>query len=162
MKIEKGGGGRDHRGVKPVYFSGSISGGREDVEIYVAIVEALRQRGVEVVAGEVTNRGLTHGGESKPPREIFARDVGWIADVAKRGGILVAEVSRPSAGVGYEIGCARYLHQMPVICLWRPAYSVRCTAMIAGDPEITFLEYDERNLLQTVDIVAAKIASFGE
>ena len=57
--------------------------------------------------------------------------------------MLVAEVSTPSSGVGYEIAAARYRYKIPVICLYRPAYTKRCSAMISGDKEIELIEYDD-------------------
>ena len=57
--------------------------------------------------------------------------------------MLVAEVSTPSTGVGYEIATMRYRHDKPVICLYRPAYTARCTAMVAGDRNITLIEYED-------------------
>ena len=56
--------------------------------------------------------------------------------------MLVAEVSMPSTGVGYEIATMRYKHGKPVIALYRPAYTSRCTAMVSGDRGIELIEYD--------------------
>jgi hypothetical protein len=55
----------------------------------------------------------------------------------------VAEVSTPSTGVGYEIATARYRDSIPVICLYRPAFTKRCSAMVAGDREIVLIQYDD-------------------
>lgn len=129
--------------VMKIYFSGSISSGRQDVELYNRIVDALRAAGHEVLAGNVTNREIRGSGESGSVRDIFDRDMRWIAEAAGSGGALVAEVSVPSHGVGYEIGAARYLHRMPVICLYRPGHSGRCSAMLAGDPGIRLIEYTD-------------------
>ena len=49
----------------------------------------------------------------------------------------------PSTGVGYEIATARYRYKIPVICLYRPAHTSRCTAMVSGDREIELIEYSE-------------------
>jgi hypothetical protein len=121
-----------------IYFSGAISGGRGDVEQYREIVRALEERGHRVLAGMVTAANVSAAGESIAPAEIFARDLRWIGEAD----VLVAEVSVPSNGVGYEIAAARYRFGIPVVCLWRPAYSARCSAMIAGDAEIVLIEYD--------------------
>ena len=145
-----------------IYFSGSISGGREDVEIYNSIVDALRQLGHDVNAGQVTNREILASGEPGGAREIFDRDIAWLDAVADRSGVLVAEVSRPSTGVGYEIGYARYERGMPVICLWRPAHGTRCSAMVAGDPDIDVIQYDERDLAGLVSRLHEKIAELSE
>ena len=98
-----------------IYFSGSISGGREDIETYRTIVAALEKDGHRVFAGNVIAQHVGAEGESLSANEIFDRDTGWIEEVARSGGVLVAEVSRPSAGVGYEIALARYRFGMPVI-----------------------------------------------
>jgi len=128
---------------RTIYFSGSISGGREDRAIYRRIVKALEDAGHRVFAGAVTSESIDAAGEPLEALQIFERDLGWIEDVAGAGGVLVAEVSRPSVGVGYEIAAARYRHNMPVICLYRPAFTSRCSGMIAGDRDIQLIEYTD-------------------
>lgn len=122
-----------------IYFSGSISGGRQDVATYREIVAALEADGHHVLAGAVTSEEIGAHGEALGVQDIFNRDIGWI-DVAD---MVVAEVSVPSSGVGYEIAYARYRREIPVICLYRPAYTKRCTAMISGDAGIELIEYEE-------------------
>lgn len=129
--------------MRTIYFSGSVSGGREDVQTYRMIVSALEANGYRVLAGSVTAADITADGDPLDDRAIFERDVAWIEEVAKAGGVLVAEVSRPSIGVGYEIGMARYRFGIPVICLHRPAFTRRCSAMVAGDSGIRVIEYTD-------------------
>ncbi len=57
--------------------------------------------------------------------------------------MLVAEVSLPSTGVGYEVAAARYRYGKPVICLYRAGHTKRCSAMIAGDAGVELIEYEE-------------------
>jgi 2'-deoxynucleoside 5'-phosphate N-hydrolase len=122
-----------------IYFSGSISGGRADVAQYRRIVDELTVRGFRVLAGSVTATDIGRDGDPLPARDIFTRDLGWL----EQADAVVAEVSLPSTGVGYEIAAARYRFSIPVVCLYRPAYTARCSAMVAGDPEIALLEYDD-------------------
>src|SRR5688572_8660313 len=82
-----------------IYFSGSITGGRADVELYRRIVEALEGDGHRVLAGAVAASHVGEGGETPDFSEIFARDIGWLDECEA----VVAEVSMPSHGVGYEI-----------------------------------------------------------
>jgi hypothetical protein len=131
---------------RTIYFSGSISGGRQDVALYRRIVATLESAGHHVLAGAVASETVTAGGESLDSGKIFQRDLAWIDEAARERGLLVAEVSVPSTGVGYEIAAARYRFGIPVICLWRPAYTKRCTAMVAGDAGIDLLEYEEGDL----------------
>ncbi len=130
----------------PIYFSGSISGGRGDLALYQKLASLLERQGFRVVAGEVTNAAVTATGEPHDARFIFERDFAWLEEVARAGGVVVAEVTTPSLGVGYEIAAARYRFGVPVIALFRPAAQRRCSAMISGDPGVTLVEYDETEL----------------
>ena len=121
-----------------IYFAGSISGGRDDAAHYRTLVAALEADGHRVLAGAVASESVGAGGEALDSEAIFDRDLRWIAEAD----LLVAEVSMPSTGVGYEIATARYRYKIPVICLYRPAYTKRCTAMISGDREITLVAYE--------------------
>ena len=125
-----------------IYFSGSISGGRGDVATYRRIIETLERAGHRVIAGAVAAEHVGAGGESLNARDIFERDMRWLEEAD----VLVAEVSTPSTGVGYEIAVARYVRNIPVICLYRPAFTSRCTAMVAGDAAIKLLEYTDDSL----------------
>ena len=122
-----------------IYFSGSITGGRADVALYRRIVEALESDGHRVLAGSVAAEHVTDGGDPLDPCFIFDRDLSWV----EQADVLVAEVSTPSLGVGYEIAAARYRYEIPVICLYRPAYTKRCSAMISGDPGVQLVEYED-------------------
>jgi 2'-deoxynucleoside 5'-phosphate N-hydrolase len=137
--------------MKTVYFSGSISGGREDRAMYRRIVDALEVAGHRVYAGAVTSESIDAAGEPLEALHILERDLAWIEEVAGAGGVLVAEVSRPSVGVGYEIAAARYRFNMPVICLYRPAFTTRCSGMIAGDRDIQLIEYSDDVLDGAID-----------
>ena len=122
-----------------IYFGGAITGGRSDVAHYRAIVKALEEDGHRVLAGAVAAEGVTDRGEPLDPCTIFDRDLGWL----KEADVLVAEVSTPSTGVGYEIAAARYQFGIPVVCLYRPGATKRCSAMVAGDREIVLIQYDD-------------------
>jgi len=122
-----------------IYFGGAISGGRADVSHYRRIVEALEADGHRVLAGAVASESVTAHGEPLDACAIFERDLGWI----EQSDVLVAEVSMPSTGVGYEIAAARYRYGRPVICLYRRGYTQRCSAMVAGDAGVELIEYDD-------------------
>ena len=71
----------------------------------------------------------------------------------------MAEVSRPSTGVGYEIGAARYQFGIPVICLYRPAFTKRCSGMIAGDRGIHLIEYTDGTVETAIDELLEAVAN---
>lgn len=125
--------------------------------MYRRIVEALEGEGHRVLAGMVTSRSVSDGGEALSSPEIFRRDMGWLEEVAAAGGVLVAEVSRPSHGVGYEIAAARYRFRIPVICLWRPAFTRRCSGMIAGDEGIELIEYTDETMEEMLARLSAAL-----
>ncbi len=142
-----------------IYFAGAISGGRGDVAHYREIVAALERDGHRVLAGAVAAEDIGADGERLESAAIFERDMGWIADAD----ILVAEVSMPSTGVGYEIAAARYRHDIPVICLYRPAYTKRCTAMVGGDRRIDLIEYENAaEMLTRLRAALQKYSALGE
>ena len=137
-----------------IYFGGSISGGRGDVARYREIVEALQSDGHRVLAGAVAAEHVGSDGEGLDACAIFDRDLGWLAEAD----VLVAEVSTPSIGVGYEIAAARYRYGIPVLCLYRPAFTQRCSAMIGGDREIVLIEYDDAGRM--LDRLRAELAKY--
>ncbi len=147
---------------RPVYFSGSISGGRADAALYLRIITHLKTTGHEISAEHVGSGALQAAGESLAANEIFQRDLEWIEEVSELGGVLVAEVSKPSIGVGYEIAVARHRFDMPVICLYRPAHTERCSAMIAGDDEIKLIEYQDESIEQMLEQLVEAIDGASE
>ncbi|MBN3270703.1 DNPH1 hydrolase, partial [Polyodon spathula] len=101
-----------------IYFCGSIRGGRQDVEIYQKIVKKLQQYG-KVLTEHVSSSGLTEKGEdvtSQGDKFIHDRDVEWLEE----SDVIVAEVTQPSLGVGYELGRAVAMNKK-ILCLFRPS-----------------------------------------
>jgi hypothetical protein len=127
--------------VATIYFSGPITGGRDDLQIYQRLVAGLEAAGHRVLAGSVISASIGTAGDGLTDRQIFERDLGWLEEVARAGGVLVAEVSKPSTGVGYEIATARYRYAIPVLCLYRAEHTKRCSAMVAGDEGIELIQY---------------------
>jgi len=118
-----------------IYFAGSIRGGRDDHAIYAHIIEKLKKFG-RVFTEHVGSADLTAGGESGSPRDIHDRDLNWL----KSSDIVVAEVTTPSLGVGYEIARATEW-QKPVLCLFRAGTGRTLSSMISGCPGVMVREY---------------------
>jgi len=85
-----------------IYFSSSVSGGRQDVGLYLQII--LQLKGHRLVLTEhIGDERLDARGEPCLSEvEIHDRDPTWL----RQADCLVAEVTTPSLGVGYEIGKA--------------------------------------------------------
>ena len=118
-----------------IYFAGSIRGGRGDQAIYEEIIDRLRRYGT-VLTEHVGDVNLSLGGENAADCDIHDRDLDWL----RSADVLVAEVTTPSLGVGYEIGRAVEWGKR-VICLYRPADGKRLSGMIAGCNGVTVHEY---------------------
>ncbi|XP_029387377.1 2'-deoxynucleoside 5'-phosphate N-hydrolase 1 isoform X1 [Mus pahari] len=99
-----------------VYFCGSIRGGREDQALYARIVSRLRRYG-KVFTEHVADAELEPRGEEAAGGDQFIheRDLAWL----RQADVVVAEVTQPSLGVGYELGRAVALGK-PILCLFRP------------------------------------------
>ncbi|HEY0431660.1 MAG TPA: nucleoside 2-deoxyribosyltransferase [Pyrinomonadaceae bacterium] len=127
-----------------IYFAGSIRGGRSDAALYYEIVRQLRDFG-EVLTEHVGETELGVLGQDIGDRLIHDRDLEWLRD----SDYLVAEVTNPSLGVGYEIGKAAEWDK-PVLCLYRPENGRSLSAMIAGCAAVTVREY--QNAAELPDI----------
>ena len=127
-----------------IYFAASIRGGRDDWASYLEIVKQLREYG-EVLTEHIGDAELSAAGEGTGDRNIHDRDLGWL----KSSDCLVAEVSTPSLGVGYEVGKATEWGK-PVLCLYRPTEGRSLSAMIAGSNGVTLKEYQSANELKQI------------
>ena len=119
-----------------IYFAGSIRGGRDDADIYYQIINHLQQFG-EVLTEHVGDNSISLKGENTlDDYQIHDRDIKWL----KSSDIIIAEVTNPSLGVGYEIAMALNMSKK-VICLYKSQEGKRLSAMISGSKEINVIEY---------------------
>lgn len=112
-----------------VYFSCSITGGRTFESVYQEITRALLEDGHNVPTAHLAKSDIMALEEVVDPHKVYRRDVGWIRDCDA----LIAEVSVPSHGVGYEIGFALE-HGKPTLCLAKKDIPV--SKMITGNPHL--------------------------
>ncbi len=127
-----------------VYFSGSISGGREKEHVYLVIVELLEEMGCNVLSEHVARPELLAEHSSDAPEVIYARDMLWLEESQ----MVIAEVSTPSLGVGYEI-CHALAIGKPVLCLFEEGTGL--SKMILGNshPGIVVRSYSDLESLGT-------------
>ena len=111
-----------------VYFACSITGGRQDEEAYQTIVDAMLANGHEVPTAGLSQPEVLIQERLLTPEAVYSRDKEWIESCDA----LVAEVSTPSHGVGYEIAYALSCGK-PVFCCYRSG--VRISKMITGNPD---------------------------
>merc|ERR1711962_368577 len=115
-------------GLRKIYFCGSIRAGRQDVDLYGVLTEMLAKYG-QVVTPFVADKTITITGSEHEggDRGIHDRDV----TLLRESNAIVAEVTQPSLGVGYEIGRAVDMNK-PILCLYRPQPGKLLSAMIRG------------------------------
>jgi nucleoside 2-deoxyribosyltransferase len=121
-----------------IYFACSITGGREFEKNYQALTSFLLDEGYEVPTAHLAESNILELERVVNPSDVYARDVDWI----QSSDILIAEVSVPSHGVGYEIGYALNLGK-PVLCIYQEGKAV--SKMISGNPDplLTMKAYED-------------------
>jgi nucleoside 2-deoxyribosyltransferase len=119
-----------------IYFSCSITGGRNDQENYQAIVSALIAAGHVVPTAILADPRILDYETATSAIEVFQRDIDWLNECDA----VVAEISTPSHGVGYEIAYALEKDK-PVICGYQAGK--RVSKMLSGNthPRIILIEY---------------------
>lgn len=128
-----------------IYFCGSIRGGRDDADLYADIIELLEEHG-EVLSEHVGDAAVEEQGEKDMTEpEIHARDLEWL----RTADVVVAEVTTPSLGVGYEIARAAEWDK-PILCLFRPDADQSLSAMVRGSPDVVLTEYTDTDELEPV------------
>ncbi len=123
-----------------IYFAGSIRGGRKDRDMYLEIIKHLKNHG-NVLTEHIGDSKLDSMGEDEmDDRKIHDRDMDWLL----KSDIMIAEVTNPSLGVGYEIGRALE-NNKKIICLFRDSDSQKLSAMIGGSKKLNCIKYVDIN-----------------
>lgn len=118
-----------------IYFAGAIRGGRRHQPVYAAIIDHLSQHH-DVLTVHVAAENVDEEEGTLTDEQIYQRDIAWL-DQAE---IMIAGVTVPSIGVGYEIAYARSLGK-DVICIAHE--SAHISAMIMGDSRLRTVSYTD-------------------
>ncbi len=136
-----------------IYFAGSIRAGRDDVPTYAKLINKLQKYG-KVLTEHVGNYQLSIEGQSFLSDEfIHDRDLYWL----RNSQVVVAEVTTPSLGVGYEIASA-VNWRIPVITLHKRGEK-SVSAMISGCDGCRHFEYE--NIEEAYHIIEKEMAKLG-
>lgn len=136
-----------------IYFACSISGGRKDEKTYQYLVQVLTGMGIDIPTAHIAETGVEEVDAREKPGDIYNRDVSWI----RESDLLIAEVSTPSHGVGYEIGYALDLEK-PVLCLYKKGVVV--SKMITGNPHPLLTVIDYENNTKAEEILRTYLAAY--
>lgn len=126
---------------KKIYFCGSIYGGRQDADLYAKLITLLKDYGT--VLTEIVGDNQSIEEAMKKFTDQYIHDT--YVEKLKQADCLIAEVTQPSLGVGYEIGRAVAMGKK-VLCLYRPQPDKKLSSMIAGahnGSNIIIKEYTE-------------------
>jgi len=135
-----------------IYFSCSITGGRDQQEIYAGIVKYLLEKGHEVPTAHLASDDVIEKEIIADAETVYRRDIDWV-----RGcDVLVAEVSTPSHGVGYEIAAALY-EGKPVFCCYLKDITV--SKMITGNFEVGMQIYVYETITDLLPAIQKFLAS---
>lgn len=131
--------------MKKIYFACSIRGGRDEQPIYQEIVSIIKQHS-ELLSELFADKSLTSlGHKNLSDYEIWGRDMDWLNSADG----VIAEVSTPSLGVGYELAKAEEAGKKALV-LYRPKEGKRLSAMIAGSPNLKVVEYQLTSEIELV------------
>ena len=124
--------------MKKVYFSGSIRGGRADVNLYHDVIEHIQK--TDIVLTEQVGDASHDVTEKEFSREekIYLKDTKWLRECD----LVIAECTCPSLGVGYELAYAEK-NNKPVYVFYRPSQT-NLSAMIKGDAYFHVIPYETK------------------
>jgi nucleoside 2-deoxyribosyltransferase len=129
--------------LKKIYFACAVTAGRDHAHRYPVIVQFIKDAGMHVLSELFADTSVEASkgiGMKKgmAPAEIWRWDMDWIEEADA----IIAEITQPSLGVGYEIGAANALGK-PVLALYHPQPDRKPSSMIVGSPNVTLFEYDD-------------------
>lgn len=112
------------------YYARSIRGGHNIQDQYAnkLILDTIKELGHTPAIDLPVAISKQHNAD----RYIYLRDIDWI----KQSQAMIAEVSTPSLGVGYEIAYAKHIVGIPILCVAHEG--VKVSAMIEGDLTVWF------------------------
>jgi nucleoside 2-deoxyribosyltransferase len=137
-----------------IYFSCSLTGGRQDEHVYRDLVEHLTDQGHDVPTAHLADPAVMDLEKVVEPADVFTRDMGWI----ETSDALVAEVTTPSHGVGYEIAYALGLGK-PVLCCYRRG--ARVSKMLTGNDSPGLVVRDYADVDEALEIIDVFLAGVG-
>ncbi|MEN8203164.1 MAG: nucleoside 2-deoxyribosyltransferase [Bacteroidota bacterium] len=120
-----------------IYFCGSIRGGRQLASSYEKLIQMVQKYGQVLTEHLGSDDIIRNKDRVLSDREIHDRDLKWV----RESDAVVAEVTVPSLGVGYEIGRAIEMGK-PVLCIFNEDSEFTLSAMIAGSEGVINHRYE--------------------
>ena len=125
-----------------IYFSASIKGGRQLVQTYAEMVQELKKYG-NVLTEHIADSDYAKTGYL-PADVIYKQDVDFLCDSQ----VVVAEVTVPSLGVGYELAYAER-RGIPVYCFYDSRLG-NVSSMVLGNPNFACFDTAKVDFAQKI------------
>ncbi len=128
-----------------IYFCGSIRGGRQLATTYEKLITMLSGYGKVLTEHLGSDEIIENKDRILTDKEIHDRDLQWV----RESNVVVADVTVPSLGVGYEIGRAIEMGK-PLLCLFNTSSDYTLSAMISGCDEVVNHPYQNTDELAKI------------
>lgn len=139
--------------INEVFLSVPVQGNRLTSQVYEKLMNVINQLGMHIL-----NTNVLH---PPKPSDIYRYSASEIyfenLNLLKNSELLIAEISSPSLGIGYEIATAeRFL--IPIICVYQRRYKKYISLMIRGIfyEKIKIIEYTSFKELEILLISAVE------
>lgn len=141
--------------MKYVFLSIPVQGARLRNRTYEVLMDVLVKMDVLVLNPEVMNPPVPTEVKKYSPSSIHHHNIGLL----QHAHLLIAEITAPSLGVGYEIAIASTIG-IPILCLYQCSKEQRVSLMVRGaaGPQLRVLPYDKPSDLHR--IVASALIDF--
>lgn len=134
-----------------IYVSGSIYGGLEKIDTYKVLINALEKYG-EVLTKQITDPNTIENEKYQKDEDIYND----LENKLISADLVIAEVTIPSLGVGYEIGYADKLGKK-IIAIYDESYVTKVSTMIRGNKRITLIPYrDIKEIIENLNNIILK------
>jgi len=142
-----------------VYFACSIRGGRDSAHLYQEIVNTIKESGADLLSELFADQTVESKKGLSAKKNMNSNDIWkWDLDWVKEADVIIAEVTQPSLGVGYEIAKAEEWGK-PILTLFYEPSGNRLSAMIEGSPNCTTIYYSDTQKMNESIIEFLKLNS---
>ncbi|MFH0849504.1 MAG: nucleoside 2-deoxyribosyltransferase [Candidatus Bathyarchaeota archaeon] len=128
-----------------IYFAGSIRGEKPDPGWFKTLITLISRHGKVL-----TEHSFDYSPEDEArldDQQIYERDMAWL----READAVVAEVTAPSLGVGYEVAQAEEWGK-PILLLYRETPGRKPSAMLNGNRNLRLFKYvEEKGAIRAVD-----------
>jgi len=137
-----------------IYCAGPIKGNTEFKDNYSKVVEVVESLG-HTALSEMSKK--FHSSIPLSPKQVYARDMKWL----EGSKLMIAEISGPSLGVGFEIAYALFVKKINVLALYS-SDAPNLSSMITGcnNPKLSISKYTNADdLTKTINDFIVKYGS---